>query len=277
MTAPSPFVHSYLFVPGNRPERYAKACAAGADAVIIDLEDAVAPADKSSARDALSNWLDGAEAQANKVPILIRINCVQSGCFGDDVRLCRRPGVAGIVLPKTERVDDVASVSRGAPLFPLIETMLGFSRIREIAAAPHVGRLMFGAIDFKLDMGIGGDRDELLFFRSQFVLSSRISGLLPPVDGVTEALEDYEKIEDDTRYARRIGFGGKLCIHPSQIATVNRVFAPERCEIDWANKILAASEAARGGAVALDGKLIDRPLIVSAQRIIEEARRRSML
>jgi citrate lyase subunit beta/citryl-CoA lyase len=275
MITSSPFVHSYLFVPGNRPDRFAKACAAGADAVIIDLEDAVAPSDKAAARDALANWLGSEEAHANKVPILVRINCINSGCFGDDLRLCRTPGIAGVVLPKAERVADVAAASPGTPVYPLIETMTGFSHITELAAAPRVSRLLFGTIDFKLDMGIDGDRDELLFFRSQIVLASRMAGLLPPVDGVTVELDDYAKIEDDANYARRIGFGGKLCIHPNQVPVVNRSFMPSQQRIDWANRILHAAEAAGGGAVAVDGKLIDRPVVVMAQRVIEETLRKA--
>lgn len=275
MITSSPFVHSYLFVPGNRPDRFAKACAAGADAVIIDLEDAVAPSEKGAARDAVADWLLGSQARDNKVPILVRINCINSGCFGDDLRLCRTPGIAGVVLPKAERVADVAAASPGSPVYPLIETMVGFSRITEIAAAPRVSRLLFGAIDFKLDMGIDGDRDELLFFRSQIVLASRMAGLLPPVDGVTVEIDDYAKIEDDTSYARRLGFGGKLCIHPEQVPVVNRCFVPSQQKVDWANKILHAVEAAGGGAVAVEGKLIDKPVVVMAKRVIEETLRKA--
>jgi citrate lyase subunit beta/citryl-CoA lyase len=275
MISSSPFVHSYLFVPGNRPDRFDKACAAGADAVIIDLEDAVAPPDKAAARDALTNWLDSERARANKVPVLVRINCINSGCFGDDLRLCRTPGIAGVVLPKAERVADVAAASPGSPVYPLIETALGFSRITELAAAPRVSRLLFGSIDFKLDMGIDGDRDELLFFRSQIVLASRMAGLLPPVDGVTVELDDDARVEDDTNYARRLGFGGKLCIHPNQVPVVNRSFMPSQQRIDWANKILHEAEAAGGGALAVERKLIERPVFVMAQRIIEETLRKA--
>jgi citrate lyase subunit beta/citryl-CoA lyase len=275
MITSSPFIHSYLFVPGNRPDRFAKACSAGAHAVIIDLEDSVAPADKSVARDALANWLDSEEALANKVPILVRVNCVNSGCFGDDLQACRRPGVAGIVVPKAERVNDVSAASTGAPVYPLIETMLGFSRITELAAAPRVSRLLFGTLDFKLDMGIDGDRDELLFFRSKIVLASRMAGLHAPVDGVSTEIDDDEKVEDDSNYARRIGFGGKLCIHPNQVPFVNRSFEPSPQKIEWANKIIHAAAAVGGGAIAVDGKLVDRPMLVMAQRIIEETLRKA--
>src|SRR5471032_1901330 len=274
MTTASPFIHSYLLVPANRPELFSKACASGANAIIIDLEDAVGPADKAAARDHLSNWLASGEGCANKVPVMVKVNCVHSGHFGDDLRACRRPDVAGIVLPKTERVDDVASASAGAPVFPLIETALGFSRVGELAAAPRVQRLLFGAIDFKHDMGIDGDHDELLFFRSQIVLASRLANILSPIDGVTTEIDDLAKIESDAAYTKRLGFGGKLCIHPSQISIVNRTFVPSQNELDWAKRILVASEGSRGGAVALDGRLIDRPMVLSAKRIIEDTIRR---
>lgn len=275
MTTASPFIHSYLFVPANRPELFAKACASGANAIIIDLEDSVGPDDKAAARDHLSNWLASGEGCANKVPLMVKVNCVHSGHFGDDLRACRRPDVAGIVLPKTERVDDVASASAGAPVFPLIETALGFSRVGELAAAPRVQRLLFGAIDFKHDMGIDGDHEELLFFRSQIVLASRLAGILSPIDGVTAEIDDEARMEADASYARRLGFGGKLCVHPGQVPIVNRVFVPSRNELDWANRVLAAAEAARGGAAALDGRLIDRPMVLTAKRIIEDAMRRT--
>jgi citrate lyase subunit beta/citryl-CoA lyase len=209
------------------------------------------------------------------VPILVRINCVNSGCFGDDLRLCRRPGVSGIVLPKAERVTDIAAASPRSPVYPLIESMLGYARLKDLAAAPRVSRLLFGAIDFKLDMGIDGDRDELLFYRLGIVLASRMAGLLPPVDGVTVEIGDHTKIESDTDYTRRIGFSGKLCIHPDQVHIVNRCFTPSQQKIDWAIKVTQATDAAGGGAVALDGKLIDKPPVATAQRIIEDAHRRA--
>lgn len=275
MTTASPFVHSYLFVPANRPERFSKAINSGANAVIIDLEDAVGAEDKSVGRNALTNWLDSAGARENSVPILVRVNCVRSGCFGDDLRACRRPDVAGVVLPKAERVDDIASASAGAPVFPIVETALGFSRVAELAAGPRVQRLLFGAIDFKHDMGIDGDQDELLFFRSQIVLASRIAGILSPVDGVTTEIDDLGKIGSDAAYTKRLGFGGKLCIHPNQVPIVNQIFVPSENELKWANRILAAAEGARGGAVALDGRLIDRPMVLTAKRIIEDFNRRT--
>lgn len=237
--------HSFLFVPADKPERYAAACASGADAIIIDLEDSVASGAKNAARDALENWLSSPEGRAPHVPVLVRVNCVRSGCFGDDLILCHRPGIAGIVLPKAERLADVASASSSAPLFPMIETALGFGSLAQISAAPRVQRLLFCTSDFQRDLDIHGDREELLYFRSQMVLASRLAGLRAPVDGATRAGADSALAEDDARHARRLGFGGKLCLHTGHVDAVNRAFLPLSDDTTW-----AAGTAARTGASA---------------------------
>ena len=248
-----PICRSYLFVPGNRPQRVAKACAAGADAVIVDLEDAVPPADKISARAALAAWL------APGRNVLVRINGAATEWFSDDLSLCRLPGVAGVVLPKAESIDDLAQLAAaGAPaILPLIESAQGFLHAQALAQTARVRRLLFGRMVFRLVLGFGGDDEELLFFRSQLVVASRIAGIQPPVDGVTTALDDADLLRDDTLRARRLGFGGKLCIHPAQVAAVNRCFSPTPEEIAWAARVLAAAAAAHGAAVAVDGKMID--------------------
>lgn len=266
---------SWLFVPGNRPERFAKAMASGADAVILDLEDAVAPADKVSAREAVAAWLSPDR------PVYLRINAADTEWFADDLDLVGHPGVAGVVLPKAEAADVLAQVAvRLAPaavLLPLVETGFGVARAETLAAQPRVLRLMFGTIDFQLDMGIDGEGEELAFFRSKLVLASRLAGVQPPVDGVTTAIRDLDRLQADTQRARRMGFGGKLCIHPDQIATVNRAFAPNEQELAWAHKVVEAAGAADGAAVAVDGKMVDRPVLLRAQRMIAEAARRAQL
>ena len=264
MNARVPMPRSYLFVPGNRPERFDKACAAGADAVIVDLEDAVPFADKAAAREAVGAWL------SPEKPVLVRINGAGTDWFGDDLALCRLPGVAGVVLPKAEQAGDIARLrAAGAPaVLPLIESATGIDHLRAIAAARGVQRLMFGSIDFQLDLGIPGEREELLFFRSQLVLASRLAGLAAPVDGVSTALDDAERLADDARHARQMGFGAKLCIHPKQVDAVNRCFTPGPDELAWAGRVLEAAARADGAAVALDGKMIDRPVILRAQAIV---------
>ena len=261
-----PVPRSYLFVPGNRPERFDKAVAAGADAVIIDLEDAVPVAEKSQARAALAAW-----ASAER-PVIVRINGADTTDFAADLDACRTGGIAGVMLPKSESVDQIAHlaqrVGRDKYVIALVETARGLHDAVTLARAPQVSRLAFGSIDFQLDLGIQGERDELLCFRSHLVLASRLAGLQAPIDGVTTALDDAERLRDDAGYARRLGFGAKLCIHPRQVAVVHECFGPSPEELAWARRVVAAAEAAKGAAVALDGKMIDRPVILKAQEIL---------
>lgn len=268
MSAPA---RSFLFVPGDRPERFAKACAAGADAVIVDLEDAVPASGKLAARDALAAWLSPAH------PVLVRINGADSAWFRDDLALCGLPGVAGVVLPKAEREHDLAIIAAaGAPaILPLIESAQGMWNAIALARSPCVQRLLFGAIDFSLDLGIREGHEQLLYFRSQLVLASRVAGIQAPVDGVTTALDDPELVRQDTVRGRALGFGGKLCIHPKQVPTVNAAFAPSAAELAWAARVLEAAADSNGAAVALDGKMVDRPVISIAQQMLDEAARRA--
>ena len=259
---------SYLYVPGNRTDRFDKACAAGADAVIIDLEDAVPPAEKPAARAALAAWLSAAK------PVIVRVNAADSPWFGEDLAACNAAGVAGVVLPKAEDigVDVVASCQRtGAVLLPLIETAAAMARVEAVAATPCVQRLMFGTIDFQFELGIDGDGDELLAFQSRLVLASRLAGIQSPVDGPCTSWEDAELLTADSRRARRLGFGGKLCIHPRQVATVNAAFSPSSEEVAWARGALDAAQRSGGAAVAVDGRMIDRPVIRKAERIVRDA------
>jgi citrate lyase subunit beta/citryl-CoA lyase len=270
MESPSP--RSYLFVPGNRPDRYAKAIAAGADAVIVDLEDAVPPQDKSSARAALAAWL------SPEHPVHIRVNGAESQWFRDDLAVCNKPGVAGVLLPKAERVEDIRTLAdhtaTGTPILALIETARGFWNAHVLAQGSKVRRFVFGSIDFQLDVGIQGEEEELLYFRSQLVLVSRVAGLEPPVDGVTTAIDDVERIRIDTLRAKRLGFGAKLCIHPKQIKLVNECFEPSAEEESWAKRIVEAAQAVRGAAVSVDGKMVDRPVIARAEAILSRIKQR---
>lgn len=262
---------SYLFVPGNRPERFAKACAAGADAVIVDLEDAVPAPDKRAAREALASWVSPAH------PVLVRVNSADSEWFRDDLALCGLPGVAGVVLPKAEQAADLAAIrAAGATkILPLIESALGLWNAPDLARAPGVERLVFGAIDFSVDLRIKEGHEQLLYFRSQLVLVSRVAGIQAPVDGVTVAIDDIGPVREDTGLARSLGFGGKLCIHPKQVPIVNAGFAPTAAERDWAARVLEAAENANGAAVALDGKMVDRPVILIAQQMLADAARQA--
>ncbi len=263
---------SFLFVPANRPERFDKALASGAHAVIVDLEDAVPVAEKNSARNALGRWLSETK------PVLIRINGAHTEWFERDVQLARASGCAGIMLPKAEAPDQIAAARTtigDKPVLPIVETATGIARMDGIACCPGVLRLVLGTIDLQVDLGIAGDDDALAFFRSRLVLASRLAELAAPVEGVTTAIDDAERLRADTDRARRFGFGAKLCIHPRQIGVVNAAFAPTPEEVAWARRVLAATAASRGAAVQVDGGMVDAPVIVKAEAIVREHERRS--
>lgn len=257
---------SYLFVPGNRPDRFEKALGSEADAVILDLEDAVPDGSKAEAREAIAVWLDPDR------PVYVRVNGAATEWFEDDLEAVVRPGLAGIVLPKAETPDEIsgvgARISEGASVLPLLETAAGVWDARALAESPRVERLAFGSIDFQLDAGIDGEAEELLYARSRLVLASRVAGILPPLDGVTAALDDPDRLAADVDRARRLGFGGKLCIHPRQVEAVNQRFAPSETEVSWARRVLEAAEAAGTGAVRFEGEMIDRPVVERARRIL---------
>ncbi len=257
---------SYLFVPGDRPERFDKALASGADAVIVDLEDAVAPDRKDAARSAVAAWLDAAR------PVVLRVNAVDTPWFRDDLALCRHAGVAAVMLPKAERVEDLARLGDGVAAIPLIETAAGFANVRAIAAARGVRRVAFGAIDFQLDLAMRATFDDLLWFRSEIALASRLANVAAPIDSPTVAFDDLAEVASDAARARRLGFGAKLCIHPKQVEAVNRAFSPGDAEVAWARRVIEVAQAGDGAAVALDGKMVDKPVILRAQAILRERR-----
>jgi citrate lyase subunit beta/citryl-CoA lyase len=257
---------SWLFVPGNRPERFDKAFAAGADVVIIDLEDAVAPADKIAARDSVRAWLTPAK------PVFIRVNAATTEWFTGDLDLVALPGVRGVALPMAEDTAAIREIhgraAAATSIVPLIETALGLWRAVDIASAPGVERLAFGSVDFQSDTGITGEREELLYARSQLVIASRVAGRIAPVDGVTVALDDDALLEEDVARARRLGFGGKLCIHPRQVAAINAGFLPQPAEVAWAKRVVEAAALSGDNAVRLDNKLIDIPIIERARALL---------
>jgi citrate lyase subunit beta/citryl-CoA lyase len=256
---------SWLFVPGDRPERFDKALAAGADRVIVDLEDAVAPADKAAARDAVSRWV-----QASR-PVALRINSAEADEFEDDLALCALPGIQAVVLPKAERLDALRRVAEAAPqaaLLPLVESARGYAAREALAAAPGVERLLFGSIDFQLDLGCQATEEELLPIRFGLVLASRLAGIAAPIDGVTPAIDDAQLLRQDAARARRLGFAGKLCIHPRQLAPVHEAFAPSEAELAWARRVVEAAAAADGAAVKVDGQMVDRPVLLRARALL---------
>jgi citrate lyase subunit beta/citryl-CoA lyase len=262
---------SWLFVPATRPERFGKAAASGADRIIVDLEDAVAPDAKHEARSAVT-----ATALPRSVPVYLRVNGTGTVWIDDDVAAAAALPIAGVVVPKAERAAHLAEIAsrlpEGVPLVAIIETALGVEQALEVARAPRVERLAFGAVDFQLDVGgRDGDAVQLAYARSRIVIASRVAGIAAPIDAVSLALDDDAAVGKDAGQARRFGFAGKLCIHPRQVAAVHRAFAPTPDEVEWARGLLAALGALRPeerGAFSFRGAMVDRPVVERANQIL---------
>ena len=266
MTRPA---SSLLFVPGDRGDRFSKAAHSGADRIILDLEDAVAPISKVDARAAVREWLAAGHAA------VIRINSVESEWYEEDLRFLLDFPQAGVMIPKAEP-GVVAAVAaqggEGRELYPLVESVRGLLTLRQTAAIPGVSRIAFGNVDFALDSGISDTENAMSCIRTQIVLESKFAHLAPPIDGVSVALDDLQALNRAVACARQFGFGGKLCIHPKQVAVVNDAFTPTADQIRWAHDVLAAFNAGAGGAIALEGKMIDRPIVEEARRLLGAVR-----
>lgn len=271
---------SFLFVPANRPERYAKALASGAGAVIIDLEDAVGPDAKVQARRQLADGFDSLPA-ADRPRVLVRINAAGTPWHADDLALVAvlvQRGLDGVVLPKAEAVADVlqlaALIGPGCAVLPMIESAGGFAALNELASCAGVTRLVFGNLDFQADLGMacGPDEIELQPVRLALVLASRRAGLPAPVDGVTPATGDPAQLQQDAARSRRSGFGARLCIHPSQVAVVQAALAPTKAERDWAQRVIDGSRQAGGAVFTLDGRMVDAPVLRLAERTLAQSR-----
>jgi citrate lyase subunit beta / citryl-CoA lyase len=255
---------SLLFVPASRPDRYAKALRSGADAVIVDLEDAVAPVDKKTAREAIANHPDRSR-------MIVRINAIDSDWFLEDLDMLRESGIDKLMVPKAEArvLDAVADRMEGnCSIIALIETVKGYGELKDMCVISNVCRLAFGNLDFSLDAGITEEAGELDPVRLHLALESRLGNLPPPIDGVTTSLQDDDLLIDHAHRAKRLGFGGKLCIHPAQVMPVNAAFSPSLDEINWATRVMQAIETGGAGAIALDGKMVDKPVATRARAIL---------
>jgi citrate lyase subunit beta/citryl-CoA lyase len=302
---------SYLFAPGNHPRRVEKAFTLGADAVILDLEDSVAVAEKEAARKpvaaALAARSSGTEPELrHRAPsprAYVRVNAMGTPfCFRDLTEVVRE-GLDGIVLPKVESVADLHAIDwlianlereRGLALgaidlIPAIETAAGMARIERILQArglkPYSGswrvrRVAFGAADFALDLGItpSGDERELLYARQRLVLASRDARVEPPLDSPWFRLKDLDGLRASSSASRRMGFQGRMCIHPEQVAPVNASYAPSAEEIARAERIVAAfrdAEAKGSAAIQVDGQMIDYPVALEAERVLRTIQNRN--
>jgi citrate lyase subunit beta / citryl-CoA lyase len=282
-------LRSLLFAPGNSARRVEKALGLDADAVILDLEDAVAIPEKAGTRRMVAEALE----RPRRGRLYVRVNAMSTDwSYGDLVAVARR-GADGIVLPKVEGADQlrtadwlIAALERehglpsgGIDLIPIVETALGFSNLRAIAAAgTRTRRIAFGAGDFCLDLGIAWSRDEreLLPYRAAFVVASRAAGIEPPLDTVWVDLRDPEGFARSAARAAALGFQGKMCIHPDQVPPANTAFAPDAAEVDRARRVIAAFAAAEARGLAsiqLDGQFIDYPIVQRARHVLAQGGR----
>ena len=278
LETPLGFSTNFLFVPGTRPERFIKALDSGASGVVLDLEDAVPEEDKVSARDAIRTaWPSFSPEQKKR--LVIRTNSPGTKFYSADLILAQELQVACLLIPKSESRDQIngaALILPNTAIIPMIETAIGLDQLKEIANSNQVIRLALGNLDLQVDLGMICDRQEteLQTARYEIVLASRLAQIAPPVDGVTPSTDDIERITDDAERAKRIGFGGKLCIHPKQVSIVKQAFTPTEEEISWAKRVIDADLASKGGAIKLDGRMIDRPVVLLAQRTMAIAGKR---
>jgi citrate lyase subunit beta/citryl-CoA lyase len=253
---------SSLYVPGDRPARFDKALASGADAVILDLEDGVSADKKTIARSNVCSWL-GANGTA---AALVRVN---SGNTGDkDIEALRAVGLPRLVVPKA--TPETCAI-KGAVVVALIETAEGVARIDEIAQLTQVRRIAIGEADLAEDLGMWPSHDgrEFATIRAQIVVASAHRGLEAPAGPVPTDIEDLEALEASSDILRRTGFGGRSVIHPRQVEVVNRVFEPSTSEIEWARGVLSADRASGGQIAVYDGGFVDAPIVARARRILD--------
>jgi citrate lyase subunit beta/citryl-CoA lyase len=258
---------SYLFAPGHSEKLLSRVFTAGADAVMLDLEDAVPAQAKNTARVMVATALAD-------TPAWVRINAVGTPWCEADLDAVGELAI-GIRIPKTESADDVRWVTRRAPGKPIIcaiESARGVLAAQEIAAVPGVRHLAMGGVDLQRDLNAENGNAQTLYVRSHLVLASRAAGIDPPIDSVYPRLDDERGLREQAQFARSLGFFGKSAIHPCQLAAINEVFTPSAPDIEWARAVLAAFDAAGGEALRLPtGEFIDLPVAERARQLLQIA------
>ncbi len=259
---------SLLFAPGDDERKLRSALASAAHAVVADLEDAVAPAQKGFAR----------ELVAELRPPAVRVNGAGTEWFADDLALVEELAPDAIVLPKATPETVAAVGGEGPPVIAIAETAAGIRAAYETASSPRVVALLLGAVDLGAETGLEPRPDglELLYARSKLVLDSAAAGIRAPFDAVHLAVHDGDGLAAECGLARSLGLRGKGCIHPAQIDIVNRVFAPSEADVDWARSVVAAYERASAegrGVFALHGGMVDLPVVERARRVLAETER----
>lgn len=271
---------TWLFVPGERPERFDKAAGSAADEVVLDLEDAVPPAGKDAAREQVCRWLASAGTG------WVRVNGADTPWFEADLAalaavgavpaLAARTGLRGVLVPKADDPEDLALVrARVGPdrgVMALVESARGVAGALALAATDAVDRLAFGSVDLAVDLDAVEEDRSLLLARSMLVLASRAAGKPGPVDGITGSWDDPELVRSDAYRSRRLGFTGKLCIHPAQLDPAAAAFRPTEAELAWARRVLDAVGDDAPGAVAVAGQMVDKPVLDRARAIARRAR-----
>ena len=290
-------IRSWMFVPGHRQRMIDKALGLNADAIMLDIEDGVAPNEKDAARKNIAESLSRERAPGSPGRY-VRINAIGHARMDADLEAVVRPGLEGLVCPKVDTVDEVRKVdailndkepknkiAKGSvKLLIAIESPTGLLNAAAIAAAsPRVVGLLFGAEDFGREIGLPAVREaearDLLYARSAIVIAAAAAHV-QPIDGVWVDLNDVQGLYTFAKQSRRLGFSGMSCIHPSQIDPINSTFSPTPEEIDYCQKVLQAFEEAnaRGdGSIAFGGQLIDRPIVERARRSIDMAKSLGML
>lgn len=268
-------LRSLLFAPGSDERKLRRALESDADAVVADLEDAVAPDEKRAARDLVRNLLAGTTASP---ALMVRINGVDTDLWEDDLASLEGLELAAIVLPKATPAAVAALAPAGPPIVAIVETAQGLRLAYETASSPRVAVLALGAADLGAELRLEprADAQEILYARSKLVVDSAAAGVRAPFDVVHVDTRDDDGLDGAGRFARSLGFGGKLCIHPAQVPIVNRVFALDEEQLVWARRVLAAYEEGvkeGRGAIAVDGEMVDLPIVVRARRLLESSER----
>ena len=261
---------SLLFVPGNRPERFAKAFASGADAVCVDLEDAVATRDKQFAREQVADAL----ATLPPVPTVVRLNALESAWHADDVKKLQTalPQAVCFMLPKARlnTVQNLADKTQGRPLFALIESAAALEEAYQIAAEKSVAGLILGGADLSAELGTDMNWEALFYARSRLLLAAASAQILA-IDVPCLTLKDTQLISEETQRVKALGYSCKGAIHPAQIEPIHAALTPTADEIEGAESMLAALETSQGDAVEWRGVLLDEPIIAAAKIVLARA------
>lgn len=289
MPKTSPLRRSLLFVPGAEPRKLDKARAAGADTLVIDLEDSVLPGDKERARGEVAAALS--QGGFGETEVCVRLNAASTDAFPGDVEAMAAAGVRTFMLPKCETPEAlrgavervVAALSGGeVVILALVETALGVANAAALAAHESVEALCFGHADFALDLGVSDASPStgiIYHARCNLVLAAKAAGIMA-IDTVCLAVRDPEAFRHDAAQGLALGFEGKLCIHPAQVVIANEIFAPAPGQIEQALRIIEAAASARQdgrGVFVFEGKMIDAPVIDRCERLLERARRAGLL